>query len=139
MHVSLDTNIFISISKQEFDHAECQTILEAINLRSWKCSISAIVVAELLFGAYRNGKDLEAEFLARKLADSYEIQPMDLEIVKMGAKFRAKINLRLPDALIIGSAVHRKVDCLISRDIKMNKHIPLSILTPIEFVKKYLS
>jgi len=138
MYISLDTNVFISVSKKEFDCVECEKIINDISEKGWKCGISVIVLAELLVGAYKDKKFFEAELIERKFGELYEIQLLIMGIIHLGAKYRAELNLKLPDALIVGSAIFNKADYLISRDIEIKQQLPIKIVTPIDFVKHYI-
>lgn len=138
MHVSLDTNVFISASHSEEDSKECVKILNAINNQGWECGISVIVIAELLVGAYKDGKPTEAELLGRKIQELYHIHSLDLKTLHIAAQYRVEANIKLPDALIVGSAISHSVDCLISRDIKIDHQKSLQVLTPREFVRRFL-
>lgn len=132
--IALDINIFISIHNDEDDSKYCEIILQAIDKNEWETWISIIVIAEMLVGYYHQGELSDADHFTYFIQNKFQIQDIDHIIAQLGAKIRSKHKIRLPDALIIASAIQNKVDILISNDIDM-KNSQIQIMTPQEFVK----
>ena len=139
MKLGLDTNIFISIKNKETFSSESKLILAAIEKNHWDCVISVIVVSEMLVGYYKLGNLSDADQFLLMAEQFYHIQPVNLEIAQLTAQYRAKYNIRLPDALIIATGVYNKVDVIISNDLPVIKKFPMIIQTPQEFVQKHLT
>ena len=138
MKISIDTNVFISIHNKERDSSSCELILNAIEKNKWNSIISVITVSEILVGYYNQRNFSKAEQFLLLIQNNYDIQSIDLHIAQLGAKFRSKFKLKLPDALILASGVYNKVDVLISNDINMQKSFPIPVVSVSKFIEKYL-
>ncbi|MHA1519066.1 MAG: type II toxin-antitoxin system VapC family toxin [Promethearchaeota archaeon] len=139
MKVCIDTNVFISIQNQEPDSTSCEKILNLIEENSWQCWVSVITISEMLVG-YNNQKNFsQAEQFLLLIEEKYNIQPISVQIAQVGAKFRSKFKLKLPDALILASGAHNKVGVLISNDILMQKKFPIQVLSVEKFIENYLT
>ncbi|MBD3196405.1 MAG: PIN domain-containing protein [Candidatus Lokiarchaeota archaeon] len=82
-----------------------------------------VVLTELFVGFYKNNEILEkTEFLsALHFNKNFKIIDYNLKIADKAAKIRSKTNLRLPDCIIIASALHENTDILISNDSDFKK------------------
>ena len=138
MKVSLDTNVLISIHNKEPDSSSCELILNTIEKNSWNCVISVITVSEMLVGYYNQKNFSNAEQFLLLVQNNYDIQPINIHIAQLGAKFRSQYKLKLPDALILASGVFKKVDVLISNDIDMQKNFPIQVVSVSKFIENYL-
>ncbi len=138
MKVSLDTNVFISIHNKEADSSSCELILNTIQKNKWNSLISVINVSEMLVGYYNQRNFSKADQFLLLVQNNYDIQPINLPIAQLGAKFRSKFKLKLPDALILASGVYKKVDVLISNDIDMQKSFPIQVVSVSKFIEQYI-
>jgi len=138
MKVSLDTNVFISIHIKERDSSSCELILNTIEKNKWNTIISVITVSEMLVGYYNQQNFSKAEQFLLLVQNNYDIQPINMFIAQLGAKFRSQFKLKLPDALILASGVYKKVDVLISNDIDMQKNFPIPVVSVKKFIENYL-
>ena len=138
MKISLDTNVFISIHNKERDSSSCELILNTIEKNKWNTIISVISVSEMLVGYYNQQNFSKAEQFLLLVQNNYDIQPINMHIAQLGAKFRSQFKLKLPDALILASGVYKKVDVLISNDIDMQKNFPIQVVSVKKFIENYL-
>jgi len=138
MKISLDTNVFISIHNKEHDSSSCELILNTIEKNKWNTIISVITVSEMLVGYYNQKNYSKAEQFLLLVQNNYDIQPINLDIAQLGAKFRSQFKLKLPDALILASGFYKKVDFLISNDIDMQKNFPIQVVSVKKFIENYL-
>ncbi|MHA1745565.1 MAG: type II toxin-antitoxin system VapC family toxin [Promethearchaeota archaeon] len=137
MKIALDTNVFIALMNKEANAHYCELIFNAIDKKMLQAVISTIVVAEVTVGFYQtNNMDGKQKF-HNKISVDYEILPVTLDIAEKGAELRAKMAIKLPDALIYASAEFGNVDVLISNDHPFRKKSKLKINSPQEFVENY--
>ena len=92
---------------------------------------------EILVGYYIQQSISIADQFILLIQKNYNLQSINLEIARMGAEYRAKYNLKLPDALIIASSKYNKVEVLVSNDIKMQKTLPIKVLSVNKFIDEY--
>ncbi len=138
MKISLDTNIFISINNKEPDSTSCELILTTIEKSNWQCWISVITISEMLVGYYNQKSFSQAEQFLLLIQKKYNIQPISLYIAQLGAEFRSKFKLKLPDALILASSVYNKVDVVISNDIFMQEMFPIQVVSVGKFIENFI-
>ena len=98
--------------------------------------ISTIAVAEVLTGFYmarEEKKVAEAKKLLNDLTlNSFKIVPVTFEIADLAANLRAKRGGRLPDALIVATALNQAVNIVYSQDKdlqRFNKDIKICELS----------
>jgi predicted nucleic acid-binding protein len=138
LRVSIDSNIFIAIKNEESNQNECELILNSIEQYHWECILSTVQVAEILVGYYQNHEDDDAEEFLSKIQHKYTIYPVDLDISKEAAQLRAEYKIKLPDALIVATAIQNAADVIISNDIPLIKKMPIKVLKSKEFIATYL-
>jgi len=144
LKVSLDTNIFLNVKNKERPfYNYSKIILEAIDTenKDIKGILSIISITELLVGYYMNDEMMEKnEFLSGLFSSkNYKICDLDLNIAEKAAVLRSKVNLRLPDCLIIATAQSEGVNCLITNDKDFQKAEKfIDIFTSQDFCEKYL-
>ena len=139
LKISLDTNIFLAIKNSEDSSPYCEKILNAIEEKKFTGVLSTIIIAEVLVGFYQNNESWEADEFTRNCSAYYNIIPVSLEISLKGAQIRAYNNIKLPDALIIATLELNETKLLITSDRRLSKYNDITIMTPEEFVKKYLN
>lgn len=135
---ALDTNIFVSVINKEADHEQSKQVLDWIDEGKINGIVSTIVIAEICSGYENAGDSYEKdEFLAHLLGSSnYEIADVTVPIAMDAGSLRSKKKKKLPDALIIASAMHHGAEFLISNDITIGKSPDhMKALTASEFVK----
>jgi len=145
LKVSLDANVFLNVkNKEEPFFNFSKSILEKIddeNDDELKAVVSIITITELSVGYYKNNEIKEKdEFISGLYSNKkYKICDLGLNISDKAAELRAEINLKLPDGLIIATALVEGCDVLITNDSKFEKiETPIDIYNSQKFYEKYL-
>lgn len=121
MKIALDTNVLIYfIEGIEPQASKIEKILNAIMKGQDKGIVSTITIAEVLTGFYIVGDTAKAAKLRDLLGDwalnGFKIVPVTFEIADLAANLRAKRGGRLPDALIVATALNQEADIFYSQD-----------------------
>ena len=137
--VALDTNIFVSAINREAGHEQSKQVLDWIDEGKINGIVSTIVIAEICSGYEDAGNSSEKdEFLGHLLGSSnYKIADVTVPIAMDAGSLRSKGKKKLPDALIIASALHHGAEFLISNDDTIGNPSPdhVKALSASEFVK----
>ncbi|MFQ6094567.1 MAG: type II toxin-antitoxin system VapC family toxin [Candidatus Bathyarchaeia archaeon] len=117
----LDTNILIYLLEDIEPYAgKVESLLESFMRRENNGLISTINIAEVLTGFYLAGEDekaAEAKSLLKDLTiNGFEIAPVTFEIADLAARLRAKKGGKLPDAIIVATAIDHRADVIYSQD-----------------------
>jgi predicted nucleic acid-binding protein len=139
LNVSLDTNIFIDVKNKESDHESSKKILDWIDSGALKCAISTVLVAEMCAGYHAAGELSEKDDFLTHLISSqnYEIIELSAGLADAAGRIRAATELRLPDAIIVASALKGGAECLISNDLSLKKAMEsIKVVTAREFVEE---
>jgi predicted nucleic acid-binding protein len=122
--VALDTNIFINVKNREEPYYKySRSIIEAVDGGRIRALISAVVVAEMCTGYYMFG-DIEGkqEFLSHIMASPYyEIVNVEVKVADLAGKVRAETGMRLPDAILVASALTREAYALVTHDDELKR------------------
>ncbi|MDD3268356.1 MAG: PIN domain-containing protein [Syntrophomonadaceae bacterium] len=111
-----------------------QGFFELLEQGRLKATISVISEAELLVKPYRenNSSAIEAVNFFLEEFPNLKICPVSREISRQAAKIRAKSDIRLPDAIILATAVHNNCDLMLGNDLKLmykaKPYLPVIIL-----------
>jgi predicted nucleic acid-binding protein len=138
LNVSLDTNIFIDVKNKEPDYEFSKRVLDWIDSGELKCVISTVLVAEMCAGYHSAGELREKEdFLTHIISSQdYEIMQLSTGLADEAGRIRAATELRLPDAIIVASALKGGAECLISNDLSLKKAAEfIKVITAREFVQ----
>lgn len=136
MKICLDTNILIYfIEGIEPQASKVGKILRGFMKAEEEGIISTITISEVLTGVYKS-EDTNKPIVVKKLLDdltlnSFKIVPVTFEIADLAANLRAKKGGRLPDALIVATALNQKADQIYSQDKdlqRFNNEIKISQL-----------
>ena len=103
--------------------------------------ISIITLTELSVGYYKNKEIIEkGEFISGLYSNKkYKICNLNLNIADKAAEIRSKINLKLPDCIIIATALIESAELLITNDSGFEKAKPfIKVYNSQEFFEKYL-
>jgi predicted nucleic acid-binding protein len=144
MNISLDTNIFLNVkNKEEPFFSFSDSILKAIDNENNNiyATISIITIAELNVGYYINKEIIEKEEFISGLYSNkkYKIYDLNLNIADKAAEIRSQINLKLPDCIIIATALIENAELLITNDSRFEKAKELlNIYNSQEFFERYL-
>ena len=145
MKVVLDTNVFLNVkNKEKLFYPYSKEILKAVdnNNNDIQAIISIISITELCIGYYKNNEIIEKnEFISGLLSNkNYKICEYDLNLADKTADLRSKLNLKLPDCMIIATALIENSKCLITNDIEFKKAEKFLVIhSSQEFCEKYLN
>ena len=137
MKIALDTNVLICFLEGiEPQASKVEKILNLFMKAQDEGIISTIAVAEVLTGFYmarEEKKVAEAKKLLNDLTlNSFKIVPVTFEIADLAANLRAKRGGRLPDALIVATALNQAANIVYSQDKdlqRFNKDIKICELS----------
>ena len=123
LNISLDTNIFIDVKNKDDSLEYSSKILDRIDSGELKCILSTVVIAEMCAGYHMTGELLGKDDILDHVVTSrsYEIVPVSTSIADDAGRIRAAAGLKLPDAIVVASAVSRGADLLISNDESLKK------------------
>jgi predicted nucleic acid-binding protein len=121
MKIALDTNVLIYFLEGiEPQASKVEKILNSFMKSEAEGVISTVTVAEVLTGFYKAVNQENAEKVKTLLNDltlnSFKIVPVSFEIADLAAKLRAQRGGRLPDALIVVTALNQGADKIFSED-----------------------
>ena len=130
----LDAGVVIGLlDRGDAHHGGARSSLRAALDRGDRLVLPASALAEVLVGpsrAGRNAVDTAQQLLERVPID---VEPLDAEIATEAASVRAKHpGLRLPDALVIATAVLLGADRLVTTDRRWPARSRLRISTAID-------
>jgi predicted nucleic acid-binding protein len=121
MKISLDTNILIYFLEGiEPQASKVEKLLASFMKTEDDGVISTVTVAEVLTGFYSAGDAKKTAKVKKLLSDltlnSFKIVPVTFEIADQAANLRAKRGGKLPDALIVATALSQTCDIVYSQD-----------------------
>ena len=137
MKIALDTNILIYFLEGiEPQASKIEKLLTSFMKTKDHGVISTVSVAEVLTGFYNAGDTKKAVKVKKLLNDltlnSFKIVPVTFEIADLSASLRAKRGGKLPDALIVATALNQTCEILYSQDKdlqRFNKDIKICELS----------
>ena len=140
MRILLDTNVFVAVkNKAEPFYTESSNLLEMIDNGKMECIVPSLVVAELCTGYYQEDDEEGAEELLAALltTPTYKIIPMDHDIACKAGKIRARLGIRLPDAIVVATAITNKVTAIVTYDEEMKRAEKyIAVKTPKEIITR---
>lgn len=119
IRISLDTNVILNvINKEELFFYSSRQLLDKISDGELEGVISTVVLSEVLTGFYMNNDIKSSKIFKESLIESrtFIIMPVDTEIADLAAKIRSKDKIKLPDAIILATAILSKSTYLVSID-----------------------
>jgi predicted nucleic acid-binding protein len=136
MKIALDTNVLIYFFEGvEPQASKVEKILGTIMKGQDEGLVSTITIAEVLTGFYIAGDTAKAAKAKKLLKDltlnGFKMVPVTFEIADLAANLRAKRGGRLPDALIVATALNQTANLVYSQDKdlqRFNKDIKISEL-----------
>lgn len=114
----LDAGVLIGfLDSNDAHHAAVRQALEDARERSDELALPASAYAECLVGPARRGAEA-VDIVRSFVADlPIEVVALDADIAELAAGLRARHQrLRLPDALVIATALARNADVLVTTD-----------------------
>ncbi|MCS7145894.1 MAG: type II toxin-antitoxin system VapC family toxin [Nitrososphaerota archaeon] len=127
MKILLDTNVYVAAKNREDNrYSEAITLIEHIDEGRLRCVVPTIVIAELCAGYYQMGDPVGADELLTGFitSPSYEIASLDHKTACEAGRLRAELGLRLPDAIIVATALTTNANAIVTYDVEMNKSEP---------------
>ena len=137
MNVSIDTNIFVDVLNKESLSASSKEILDRIDAGSLNGVVSTVVIAEMCAGYHLAGQTKEKDdFLTHvQGSQNYEIVELSVGVADQAGMIKAATGLKLPDAIIVASALKGAAECLITNDESLKKAEKfIRVVTSKEFV-----
>jgi predicted nucleic acid-binding protein len=127
MKIALDTNVLIYFFEGiEPQASKVEKILNTIMKGKDEGIVSTITIAEVLTGFYLTGDAIKAAKAKRLLIDwtlnGFKIYPVTFEIADLAANLRAKRGGRLPDALIVATAINQSANLMYSQDKDLHRY-----------------
>lgn len=127
MKIALDTNVLIYFFEGiEPQASKIEKILNAIMKGQHEGVVSTITIAEILTGFYLAGNPEKAAKAKSLLGDwalnGFKIVPVTFEIADLAANLKAKRGGRLPDALIIATAITQSTNLMYSQDKDLQRY-----------------
>jgi len=145
MNITLDTNIFLNVkNKEEPFYSYSNSLLEEIDNENSELNavISIISLTELSVGYYKNKEINEKnEFISGLYSNKkYNIKDLNINIADKAAEIRSQINLKLPDCIIIATALIENSEILITNDSEFKNKVEsfIKIYNSQEFFDEYL-
>ena len=126
MKIALDTNVLIYfLEGMEPEAGRTEKILHSFMKTENEGVISTVTVAEILTGFYVAGDAKKTAKTKKLLCDltfnSFKIVPVTFEIADLAASLRAKRGGKLPDALIIATALNQAANVVYSQDKELQR------------------
>ena len=125
--VGLDTNVLIYLLDNVQPYRELAgQVLHMMDRGLIVASISTIVEAEMLVRPIRdrNRRAQETIELFLRNSPNLVLRSVDRAVAKRAAEVRAASRLRLPDAIVVATAIEERCDVLIGNDGKMSRGVP---------------
>ena len=113
----IGTNVFLNvINKEEANYSYSKEVLLSVEKGNLEAVIPTLVISEVLTGFYLENRNSDAEqFLTAVMADKRMITvPLTVDIAITSAKVRANTGLKLPDSMILATAIKSRARFLIS-------------------------
>lgn len=117
--VVIDTNVFLAArAPGEPSYTASRTLLESVDDGKLRAVVSVITIAELRAGfTPAQLPALWTPFLSHlKASPFFSIEPIGEAIALAAGALRSEAGLRLPDALVLATALHRDADCVVTED-----------------------
>lgn len=115
--IVLDAGVVIGLLDTiDVHHASCRAALRSAEDSGERLALPAPALAEVLIGPLRRGDPATVNGFLDGAAVS--ILPTDETVARQAAALRAASNIRLPDALIVATAIAVQADRLLTTDAK---------------------
>ncbi len=130
--IAVDTNVFIAVFAQEPLGEKVVPIINATaNQRTHEMITSVLAFSECAVKPYRD-KNWTALDMVKLMFQmpNLTVYPMDDIVAEEAAKIRAVYNFKMPDAIIIATAIVYKAGILLTNDHRLTsiREIPVMIL-----------
>ena len=115
----LDTNVFLNVLNREMIYySDSREVLQAVERGTLEAIVPTLVIAEMLTGFYIEERNTDAQqFLSAFISDEHmKIVPLSVDIAASSARVRAETGLRLPNAMILATAIKTQAGFVVSND-----------------------
>ena len=129
--IALDTNIFISVFAQEPLGEKVLPIIEAAADKGTHELISSVLAfSECAVKPYRDGNwpALDQVKLMFQMPN-LTIYPMDEVVAEEAARLRASYNCKMPDAIIVATAIVHNADVFLTNDRRLAVITEIPVVT----------
>jgi predicted nucleic acid-binding protein len=120
--IALDTNLFIYAFEQHLAYGETvKAILEVVEEGKVEAIASVITLTEILTKPIRE-RDEALEKRYRILFSHFPnlfFEPVSVEVAERAASLRGRYHLKIPDALILATAIASQADLFITNDQRL--------------------
>lgn len=90
-------------------------------------AVTTITIAEVLTGPLKAGEEALAKRY-RAVMDSWQVVSLTADIAESAARFRARLGLRIADAIQVASAMAVNADALVTHDRDFSRIRNLTVL-----------
>ena len=90
-------------------------------------AVTTMTIAEVLAGPLGAGEEALAKRY-RAVMESWQVVNLTADIAESAARFRARLKLKLPDAIQVASAIAVNADALVTHDRDFSKVKTLTVL-----------
>jgi predicted nucleic acid-binding protein len=134
--VGIDSNVFIYLLETTGDEAiQAGRLLDLIDARALRASLSAVAVAEVLTGPARAGDVALMERYLDEIQsiDGLSIVPIDADVAFNAARLRGRESMALPDSLNLAAARIFGATAFITNDRRLRSSHGLKIIPLVAF------
>ena len=120
----IDTNVFLNVKNKEPGYFEdSSAVIDAADASRFLGVVSAVTLAELSAGYNQRGDTIGKRELFDHLliSEGYHLAPVDAAIADLSGEIRAKIDVSLPDAMIVSTGVIVGASYIITHDKEFAK------------------
>ena len=117
--ILLDTNILLNVkNKEQHFYQFSKKLLDAVDDGKVRAIVSVISVAEICAGYHETGEEMEKhDFMAHiQSSPNFKVVNLDPSLADYSGKIRAETRLRLPDAVVVATALIEKARAIATHD-----------------------
>ena len=121
--ILLDTNIFLNVkNKEQQFYGFSKKLLDAVDNGKVQAIVSVVTVAEICAGYHEAGEEREKhDFMAHiQSSPNFKVVNLDPSLADYSGKIRAQTKLRLPDAIVVATALMEKAQAIATHDQRLN-------------------
>lgn len=136
MVVLIDTNVILDVLLKRLPYYEKSLLVWELSLKQQiKGVLAAHGITNLWYILRKEFNDFDRRKLVSALFDTFEISSLTKD--KLISAINRSDFKDFEDCLQDECAIHAKVDCIVTRNVKDFVNAKTPVLTPEEFVKKY--
>ena len=129
--IALDTNAFISVFAQEPSGVNVVSVMEAAaDKGTHQLVTSVLAFSECAVRPYRekNWPALDQVRLMFQMPNLF-VYPMDEAVAEEAARIRATYNCKMPDAIIVATAIVHRADVFLTNDHRLTTMTEIPMVT----------